>query len=79
MITLGTNVSETFYVENSGAAMRVLVEGNTTAKKFIVFVHGGTGVSAYIYDSEYIRKEIESRQDELLFCNEINEFVELHE
>jgi pimeloyl-ACP methyl ester carboxylesterase len=57
-ITIGTNVSETFYVENRGAAMRVLVEGNTTGKIFIVFVHGGPGASAYIYDSDYIRKNI---------------------
>jgi pimeloyl-ACP methyl ester carboxylesterase len=57
-ITIGTGVSETFYVENAGASMRVLVEGNTASKVFIVFVHGGPGASAYIYDTDYIRKHV---------------------
>jgi pimeloyl-ACP methyl ester carboxylesterase len=58
VITIGTNVSETFYVENSGASMRVLVEGNTSGKVFVVFVHGGPGAGASLYDTDYIRKNI---------------------
>ena len=61
VITLGTHVSETFYVENKGASMRVLVEGNTSGKVFIVFVHGGPGAGAYIYDTDYIRNNIGDR------------------
>ena len=60
-VTIGTKVSETFYVENSGASMRVLVEGNTASKTFIVFVPGGPGASAFIYESDYIRKNIEDK------------------
>lgn len=61
IITFGTGVSETFYVENSGAAMRVLVEGNTSSKVLLLFVHGGPGAGSYIYDTDYIRKNIEDR------------------
>lgn len=61
VITLGINVSETFYVENAGAAMRVLVEGNTASKVFILFVHGGPGAGSYLYDTEYIRKNTGDR------------------
>jgi pimeloyl-ACP methyl ester carboxylesterase len=61
VITIGNNVSETFYVDNRGASMRVLVEGNTSSKVFILFVHGGPGAGGYIYDSDYIRKNIEDR------------------
>jgi pimeloyl-ACP methyl ester carboxylesterase len=60
-ITIGTNVSETFYVENSGASMRVLVEGNTSSGVFIVFVHGGPGSGASIYNSPYISNNIEDK------------------
>jgi pimeloyl-ACP methyl ester carboxylesterase len=57
-ITIGPNVSETFYVENMGASMRVLVEGNTTGRVFIVFVHGGPGAGAFMYDTDYLRRNI---------------------
>ncbi len=58
IITIGNNVSETFYVDNRGASMRVLVEGNTSSGVFLLFVHGGPGAGAYIYDTDYIRKNI---------------------
>jgi pimeloyl-ACP methyl ester carboxylesterase len=61
VITIGTRVSETFYLDNRGASMRILVEGNTSSKVFILFVHGGPGAGGYIYDSDYIRKNIEDR------------------
>jgi pimeloyl-ACP methyl ester carboxylesterase len=53
-ITISGNVSEAFYVENAGASMRVLVQGNTASKTFILFIHGGPGVSSYFYDTKYI-------------------------
>ncbi len=61
IITLGTEVSETFYVENAGASMRVLVEGNTSGKVFLVFVHGGPGAGSFIYETDYIREHIENQ------------------
>lgn len=60
-IQVGTDVSETFYVENKGASMRVLVEGNTASKTIILFVHGGPGSSAYFYNTDYISKHIEDK------------------
>src|SRR5664279_5370155 len=49
-----TNASEVFYVENSGASMRVDVHGNTASGIFILIIHGGPGVSSYFYDTKYI-------------------------
>lgn len=60
-ITLGTNVSESFYLENNKASMRVLVEGNTLSRIFIVFVHGGPGEGAFIYNTDYITNNIEDK------------------
>lgn len=60
-ISIGTNVSETFYVENKGASMRVLVEGNTTSKVILLFVHGGPGSSSYFYNTDYITQHIEDK------------------
>jgi len=57
-ITISENVSEAFYVENAGASMRVLVQGNTASKTFILFIHGGPGVSSYFYDTKYISQNI---------------------
>jgi pimeloyl-ACP methyl ester carboxylesterase len=57
-ITISENVSEAFYVNNAGASMRVLVQGNTASKIFILFIHGGPGVSSYFYDTKYISQHI---------------------
>jgi pimeloyl-ACP methyl ester carboxylesterase len=57
-ITLSADASEAFYVENTGASMRVLVQGNTLSKTFILFIHGGPGVSSYFYDTKYISRNI---------------------
>jgi len=57
-ISLSENVSEAFYVENAGASMRVLVEGNTASNTFILIIHGGPGASSYFYDTKYISKNI---------------------
>jgi pimeloyl-ACP methyl ester carboxylesterase len=60
-ITVGKAVSETFYLDNCEASMRVLVEGNTSGKTFIIFVHGGPGASSYIYHTDYISQNIENK------------------
>src|SRR5512133_213521 len=57
-ITLSENVSEAFYVENGGASMRCLVEGNTSGRTFILIIHGGPGASSYLYDTEYISRNL---------------------
>jgi len=60
-ITIGTNVSETFYLDNNGASMRLLVEGNTSSHTFLLFVHGGPGSSSYFYNTDYISQNIENK------------------
>lgn len=60
-ITIGTNVSETFYLDNEGEAMHVLVEGNTSGKTFLIIVHGGPGVGSFIYNTDYISQNIEDK------------------
>jgi len=60
-ITIGINVSETFYLDNNGASMRVLVEGNTSSHTFLLFVHGGPGSSSYLYNTDYISQNIENK------------------
>lgn len=59
-ISIGTNVSETFYVENKGASMRVLVEGNTESGTLLLFVHG-FGANSLFYNTDYISKHIEDK------------------
>src|SRR5450759_4870082 len=60
-ITFSGNVSEVFYVENAGASMRVLVEGNTASNTFILIIHGGPGASAYVYNTDYISQNLEDK------------------
>ncbi|MCX6237162.1 MAG: alpha/beta hydrolase [Bacteroidia bacterium] len=60
-ITIGTNVSETFYLDNDGASMRLLVEGNTASHTFLIFVHGGPGSGSFFYNTEYISQNIENK------------------
>lgn len=57
-ITLGTGVSETFYLDNAGASMRILVNGNTQSKTFLIMVHGGPGVGSFAYKTDYISQHI---------------------
>ncbi len=60
-ITVATHASNTFYVENNNASMRVLVEGNTASKTFLLFVHGGPGTSSYFYNTDYISQHLEDK------------------
>jgi len=59
-ISFSDNASDVFYIENEGAAMRVLVQGNTSSKTFILIIHGGPGAGAFFYDTKYVSKKIES-------------------
>jgi pimeloyl-ACP methyl ester carboxylesterase len=60
-ISIGTNVSDTFYLDNAGASMRLLVEGNTASQTFLIFVHGGPGSSSFFYNTDYISQNIENK------------------
>jgi pimeloyl-ACP methyl ester carboxylesterase len=58
VITPGRGVSETFYIDNNGASMRLLVKGNTLSKVFIILVPGGPGAGAFFYNTDYINNNI---------------------
>lgn len=51
-ITIGTAAKDVFYVENNGAKMPVLVEGNTASKVMVLFVHGGPGGSGIMLNDD---------------------------
>jgi len=57
-ITIGTNVSEIFYLDNAGASMRIDVEGNTLSHTCLLFVHGGPGSGSEFYNTSYISQNI---------------------
>jgi pimeloyl-ACP methyl ester carboxylesterase len=61
VITISGSASEAFYVENAGASMRVLVQGNTASNIFILIIHGGPGASSYVYSTDYIRQNLENK------------------
>lgn len=60
-ITINDQASDTFYVDNAHAAMRVQVQGNTKSRVFVLFVHGGPGGSAYGYSTDYVQQHLESK------------------
>jgi len=60
-ISIGMNVSDTFYLDNDGASMRLLVEGNTSSHTFLIFVHGGPGTGSFFYNTDYISQNIENK------------------
>ncbi len=51
-ISIGTGVQNLFYVDNKGAQMAVLVEGNTASKVIVLFVHGGPGGTAIGFNND---------------------------
>ncbi len=59
-INISVSASDTFYVENDGASMRLLVEGNTAGKVFILLVAGGPGIGSYVYNTDYISESLEN-------------------
>jgi pimeloyl-ACP methyl ester carboxylesterase len=60
-VSLSTDASETFYVDNKGVSMPVLVEGNTRSNTFLLFVHGGPGSSGCFFNTDYISQNIEDK------------------
>lgn len=60
-ISIGTNVSDTFYLDNANASMRITVEGNTSSHVFLIIVHGGPGESSYFYKSDYVSQHTGSK------------------
>lgn len=60
-ISFSAESSDVFYVSNAGASMRVLVEGNTKNNVFVLVVHGGPGVSSYVYNTAYLSKNLEDK------------------
>ncbi len=60
-ITLGNNVSETFFVSNDGADMRVQVYGKTSSKIIILMSHGGPGGGSIHYRSAMYKDQLESQ------------------
>ena len=61
VITFSTKASDVFYVENAGASMRVLVEGNTASNTFILVIHGGPGAGSFVYNTNYISQNLEDK------------------
>jgi pimeloyl-ACP methyl ester carboxylesterase len=57
-ITFSENASDVFYVDNAGASMRVLVQGNTSSNTFVLIIHGGPGASSYFYNTDYISQNL---------------------
>ena len=51
-ISVGPNVQDYFYLENQGAKMPVLVEGNTASGTLVVWVHGGPGGTAIGFQND---------------------------
>jgi pimeloyl-ACP methyl ester carboxylesterase len=51
-ISIGINAKDLFYVENKGAKMAVLVEGNTASKIIVLFAHGGPGGTAIGFNND---------------------------
>ncbi len=54
-------ISDTFYVDNAGASMHILVEGNIASKVIILSVHGGPGEGSFVYNTDYISENLENK------------------
>jgi len=52
IISVGPAVQDYFYLENQGAKMPVLVEGNTASGTIVVWVHGGPGGTAIGFEND---------------------------
>ncbi len=62
-ISVGTNVQDYFYLENQGAKMPILVEGNTASGVIVLWVHGGPGGTAIgfqndAYSTQYLEPNV---------------------
>jgi pimeloyl-ACP methyl ester carboxylesterase len=50
-INFTSDAKETFYAQNEGHSMKVLVKGNTASKIILLVVHGGPGQGTYDYQA----------------------------
>jgi pimeloyl-ACP methyl ester carboxylesterase len=61
-IKLATYAQDMFYVENEGAKLAILVEGNTASKTIVLLVHGGPGGTAIGFQNdEFISASLEPK------------------
>ena len=61
-IGTGTNIQDLFYLENQGAKMPILVEGNINSGIILLWVHGGPGGTAIGFQNdENISTRLEPR------------------
>jgi pimeloyl-ACP methyl ester carboxylesterase len=61
-ISKGDNISDLFYLENQGAHMPVLVEGNINSGVILIFLHGGPGGTGIGFNNdENMNQYIESQ------------------
>ena len=61
VITISAKANDVFYVNNAGASMRVLVEGNTASHNYVLIIHGGPGASSFVYQTSRIRRNLEDK------------------
>jgi pimeloyl-ACP methyl ester carboxylesterase len=57
-IGVGTNIQDQFYVENQGAKMPVLIEGNIDSGVIVLWVHGGPGGTAIGFQNDAFISEL---------------------
>ena len=61
-VSVGNNIQDFFYVENQGAKMPVLVEGNIDSGVIVLWVHGGPGGTAIGFQNDtYITQQLEPK------------------
>ncbi len=61
-ISSGNSISDLFFLENQGAKMPVLVEGNIDSKVILIFLHGGPGGTGIGFNNDAnISRIIESK------------------
>ena len=57
-ISTGTSIQDLFYVENQGAKMPVLVEGNMDSGVIVLWVHGGPGGTAIGFQNDQFSTDL---------------------
>lgn len=60
-ITFSADATDVFYVDNNGASMRVMVNGNTLSNTYLIVIHGGPGAGSFFYDTPYINSTLGSK------------------
>lgn len=60
-ISFSTNANDIFFLDNQGASMKIMVQGNTSSKKYILFVHGGPGSNSELFNTDYISGHLENK------------------